>query len=332
MWLEILREQPKDIPAFLAAYFKHLDLNIRAGHNHSSLITERIVELKIIKNASTQETVEKPETIETGTSCYEATKDKPYNADDECSIPEIERDDVIVTQSDSNNMSLEQAESSKRKFDTAIQDQEENENEEPEISDEQITEEQKNAMAILNYHESDLNFETTNLPESNLVLVSADTIVQDSIMVLVKESEQVINEMLENPTEDVRAAFSDIEHAIKLEDANNEEKCCEKEEQECCEDENVECCEDKVENCCENEAKECCENEQTENGNQIEANADGNVDENEQNNIENEEKSESNLEESSENVQSNIDLNDGPTNKMDIIENPGDVNEGEQIC
>jgi hypothetical protein len=63
---EVLREQPKDIKAFLACYFQQLTENQRKGISANNLITERIVEVKAFEEQGIQKEEEKIETQDAG--------------------------------------------------------------------------------------------------------------------------------------------------------------------------------------------------------------------------------------------------------------------------
>jgi len=62
---EILREQPRDIPRFLAKYFEYMNENQKRGIKTGNLVTERIVEANKTAEASTQDETEKTEPIVT---------------------------------------------------------------------------------------------------------------------------------------------------------------------------------------------------------------------------------------------------------------------------
>lgn len=62
---EILREQPTDIPLYLATYFQYLKENQKKGIKTATLVTERIVEVKKTTDTATQDEVEETQPIVT---------------------------------------------------------------------------------------------------------------------------------------------------------------------------------------------------------------------------------------------------------------------------
>lgn len=89
---EILREQPKNIPGFLAAYFDVLNENQKKGCTLGSLVTERIVE-----------TVEKPEIVDTATQGEEIATQEACTQDDiqkEAAVSEVQTENIKTSTSD----------------------------------------------------------------------------------------------------------------------------------------------------------------------------------------------------------------------------------------
>jgi len=89
---EILREQPKNIPGFLAAYFDVLNENQKKGCTLGSLVTERIVE-----------TVEKPEIVDTATQGEEIATQEAGTQDDiqkEAAVSEVQTENIKTSTSD----------------------------------------------------------------------------------------------------------------------------------------------------------------------------------------------------------------------------------------
>jgi len=89
---EILREQPKNIPGFLAAYFDVLNENQKKGCTLGSLVTERIVE-----------TVEKPEIVDTATQGEQIATQEACTQDDiqkEAAVSEVQTENIKTSTSD----------------------------------------------------------------------------------------------------------------------------------------------------------------------------------------------------------------------------------------
>ena len=101
---EILREQPKNIPGFLAAYFAVLNDNQKKGCTLGSLVTERIVEVQPEPETKEQETQdEKVETQENGTQ---------DDIQKEAAVTEVQTEEVSKSTSDAEvNAKPEQEES-----------------------------------------------------------------------------------------------------------------------------------------------------------------------------------------------------------------------------
>jgi len=75
---EVLREQPKDIPAFLACYFNQLNENQKKGISANNLVTERIVEVKAFEEQGIQKEEEKIQTQDAG------------NLTDDCQVSNVQ--------------------------------------------------------------------------------------------------------------------------------------------------------------------------------------------------------------------------------------------------
>jgi len=143
---EILREQPKDIPAFLACYFTRLAENQRQGFPLSNLVTERVVEVK----RSVDEGVQKGNEV---ADCGVETQDI-----EDAKLVEKEQDQTVEEPAgpaaSAANLSLEQQEALHHEQDDEVVVSTVNLQEEeslPDLSPENITEEQKKAMDLLNH-------------------------------------------------------------------------------------------------------------------------------------------------------------------------------------
>merc|ERR1711881_693430 len=91
---EILREQPRNIPAFLQVYFEQLNTNQVNGVPLTSLVTERIVEVNKTAEAETQdEILPKSESIEVQTEAAES-ETQPTTEETESIRPETEGQEV----------------------------------------------------------------------------------------------------------------------------------------------------------------------------------------------------------------------------------------------
>merc|ERR1712167_170582 len=88
---EILREQPRNIPGFLEAYFKALNENQQKGCTLGSLVTERIIEV-----------VEKPENVDTGVQGEIATQEACTQDDiqKEAVVTEVQTENIKTSTSD----------------------------------------------------------------------------------------------------------------------------------------------------------------------------------------------------------------------------------------
>merc|ERR1712066_1042306 len=83
---EILREQPTDIPLYLATYFKYLRENQQKGIKTATLVTERIVEVKKTTDSATQDEVPEVEAkvTQSGTCQTDTLKSTSYINEDDC--------------------------------------------------------------------------------------------------------------------------------------------------------------------------------------------------------------------------------------------------------
>jgi len=120
---EVLREQPKDIPAFLACYFNQLNENQKKGISANNLVTERIVEVKAFEEQGVQKEEEKVETQEAG------------NLTDDCQVSNVQSQTEMpapVPTADDNQLSFEQQQEIEHEGD---ENQQENEEDEQKIED-----------------------------------------------------------------------------------------------------------------------------------------------------------------------------------------------------
>lgn len=180
---EVLREQPSDIPAFLACYFTSLAENQKSGIPLSNLVTERVVEVK----KSVDEGVQKDEAPKEVASASIETQDIA-EANANCSAsqqqvaqesqePQAQKPQEEQQENKPSELSLEQQEA--QKLDEAIQNGEietqnlETEESLPDLSPENITAEQQKAMNLLNHvnepaeekKEEETKVEETNVKE-----------------------------------------------------------------------------------------------------------------------------------------------------------------------
>ena len=113
---EVLREQPKDIPAFLACYFNQLNENQKKGISANNLVTERIVEVKAFEEQGVQKEEEKVETQEAG------------NLTDDCQVSNVqsqtEMPAPVPVAADDNQLSFEQQQEIEHEGDENQQNQE----------------------------------------------------------------------------------------------------------------------------------------------------------------------------------------------------------------
>jgi len=109
---EVLREQPKDIKAFLACYFNQLTENQRKGISANNLITERIVEVKAFEEQGIQKEEEKVETQDAG------------NTTDGCQV-ESTQSQTVTNAENTGELSFEQQQEIEHEDEDAVDQQEE---------------------------------------------------------------------------------------------------------------------------------------------------------------------------------------------------------------
>jgi len=114
---EILREQPRNIPAFLQVYFQQLNINQVNGVPLTSLVTERIVEVNKTAEAETQdEILPKSESIEVQTEAEEQPAEEEQapqeeNQSQEENQPQEEEDQSEENQPQEENQTEEDEQS-----------------------------------------------------------------------------------------------------------------------------------------------------------------------------------------------------------------------------
>merc|ERR1711881_238046 len=111
---EILREQPRNIPAFLQVYFEQLNTNQVNGVPLTSLVTERIVEVNKTAEAETQdEILPKSESIEVQTEAEEQQEEQQEQAAESETQPTTEETESIRPETEGQEVNKE-AEQSQR--------------------------------------------------------------------------------------------------------------------------------------------------------------------------------------------------------------------------
>ena len=251
---EILREQPRNIPGFLAAYFNTLDVNQRKGCPLGSLVTERIVEEapktadaavqedlpRAVKSAVCEVQTEPKEEaqIETQTVEENTCKTPSHTSVDSISqLPEQFKmincevilkksaEEIAVESNDATvGMSLEEAEKVAHENGDVVQQEEEEIVEEDEPVEPVETEEQKWAKQAQGY-----------VPED------AEEVEQEQLA-----APEAAGQSLEQQDHD-HAQYEELEQqesaAVEEEPAAAEaDACCEQEKQE-------ECCDEAAEGC-----------------------------------------------------------------------------------
>jgi hypothetical protein len=181
---EVLREQPKDIPAFLACYFKELVEDQRNGINNSNLVTKRVIEVKdplvdegvqkdeskAVVNDAEMETQDITEArSNTQSSTYvpeEANIEEPMAAPSSVSIKSKKSTENIEKQasgiSQTEELSFEEQEAllkaeREAQLENQIEDQNQSDLEDEPVRQSIFNAEQQRAMDMLNHAGEDVN-------------------------------------------------------------------------------------------------------------------------------------------------------------------------------
>merc|ERR1712159_141709 len=140
---EILRDQPKDIPAYLALYFTELASDQKSGMHNSNLVTKRIVEVNTSASVEIQKDTEKAETA--------ATAMETQDIEDSRSINASNSEPVIQENKKQSELSFEEKEALNRAALDESAVVEENVEEEAAIEAPVVNEEQQAALDLLNH-------------------------------------------------------------------------------------------------------------------------------------------------------------------------------------
>merc|ERR1719291_705891 len=209
---EILREQPRNIPGFLEAYFKVLNENQQKGCTLGSLVTERIIEV-----------VEKPENVDAGVQGEIATQEACTQDDiqKEAAVTEVQTENIKTCTSDAQV-------TAKPEQEVAEQQTTEVQTAEVEASTDEVQNNQEEAAEKTNH----ISVSSLSQMPADFRMVNCEVICQQSVEALATENNNEQNEAQDSENQEATNEDNENQEAndqesesqnIEAQDSENQE-------------------------------------------------------------------------------------------------------------